>query len=65
MFYRMRDASKVALVVLVQRLRERGFQLFDIQQSTPHTARLGAKLILRDEFIKRLENAVNLPVTFA
>ncbi|MCH7727568.1 MAG: leucyl/phenylalanyl-tRNA--protein transferase [Planctomycetes bacterium] len=65
MFYRMRDASKVALVFLVQRLRELGFQLFDIQQWTPHTARLGAKLILRDEFIERLENAVNLPVTFA
>lgn len=64
MFYRMRDASKVALVHLVRRLRQRGFTLFDIQQSTPHTARLGAELIPRDEYLTRLKSAVALPVTF-
>ena len=64
MFHRTRDASKVALAHLVRHLHEREFQLFDIQQWTPHTGRLGAKQIARDEFIGRLENAVNLPVSF-
>ena len=42
MFHRVRDASKVALVRLVEHLRRRGYRLLDIQQLTPHTARLGA-----------------------
>ncbi len=42
MFYRERDASKVALAHLVNHLRQRGFGLLDIQQWTPHTGRLGA-----------------------
>src|SRR5438067_1171071 len=42
MFTRVRDASKVALAYLVDRLREREFQLFDIQFLTEHTTRLGA-----------------------
>jgi leucyl/phenylalanyl-tRNA--protein transferase len=42
MFSRRRDASKVALAHLVQRLRAGGFTLFDIQFLTPHLARLGA-----------------------
>ena len=42
MFHRVTDASKVALVALVERLNERGFWLFDIQMLTPHTASMGA-----------------------
>ncbi len=42
MFYRIPDASKVALVHLVEHLRQRGYELLDIQQLTPHTARFGA-----------------------
>lgn len=64
MFIRRRDASKVALVYLVARLRERGFQLFDIQMRTEHTARLGAIEIPRREYLARLREAIACPVTF-
>ena len=64
MFYRVRDASKVALASLVQHLRGRGYQLFDIQQWTPHTGRLGAIEIPRVEYLRRLARVVDLPVTF-
>ena len=63
-FYRVRDASKVALVHLVAHLRRRGYVLLDIQQLTPHTARLGAKEIPRAEYLRRLEEAVALSVSF-
>ena len=49
MFYRVRDASKVALAHLVAHLNARGYQLFDIQQWTPHTGSLGAVEIPRDD----------------
>jgi leucyl/phenylalanyl-tRNA--protein transferase len=64
MFHRVRDASKVAVVHLVAHLRARGYRLFDIQQLTPHTARFGAVEIPRDEYLRRLAQAVNQPVTF-
>jgi leucyl/phenylalanyl-tRNA--protein transferase len=64
MFTRVRDASKVALAFLVDRLRARGFQLFDIQFLTDHTARLGALEIPRVEYLKRLNRALQLPATF-
>jgi leucyl/phenylalanyl-tRNA--protein transferase len=58
MFYRLRDASKVALVHLVRHLQVRGYALLDIQQLTPHTERLGAIEIPRREFLLRLESAL-------
>ncbi len=64
MFYRVRDASKVALVYLVNHLQRRGYTLFDIQQRTPHTARLGASEIRRSEYLARLARAVRQEVTF-
>jgi leucyl/phenylalanyl-tRNA--protein transferase len=65
MFTQMRDASKAALVDLVERLRQRGFTLLDTQMVTPHTARLGAVEIPRAEYLRRLQRAVALPVTFS
>ena len=59
-FYRVRDASKVALVRLVEHLRSRGYTLLDIQQLTPHTARLGAAAIPRVEYLARLAVAIEL-----
>jgi leucyl/phenylalanyl-tRNA--protein transferase len=41
MFTRMRDASKVCFVYLVERLKERGYELLDCQIHNPHLARLG------------------------
>jgi leucyl/phenylalanyl-tRNA--protein transferase len=64
MFRRERDASKVAVVYLVERLRERGYQLLDIQQWTPHTGSLGAIEIPRLEYLRRLSSAVAAPVKF-
>ena len=65
MFTRLRDGSKAALWFLVERLRERGFQLFDTQMVTEHTLRLGAVEIPRTEYLVRLEAALKAPATFA
>jgi leucyl/phenylalanyl-tRNA--protein transferase len=65
MFKRQRDASKVALAFLVDRLRERGFQLFDIQFLSGHTASLGAIEIPRAEYLARLRRALAVPAAFA
>ena len=58
MFHRVPDASKVALVHLVDHLRARGYRLFDIQQKHAHTASLGAIEIPRDEYLARLAAAL-------
>jgi leucyl/phenylalanyl-tRNA--protein transferase len=64
MFHRADHASKVALYHLVQRLRDRGFVLFDIQVLTPVTELLGAVAIPRSDYLGRLAQAIKLPVTF-
>jgi leucyl/phenylalanyl-tRNA--protein transferase len=64
MFTRVRDASKAALVFLVERLAQRGFQMLDIQMLTEHTTRLGAIAIPRAEYLERLERALTCRVTF-
>lgn len=64
MFHRTTDASKVALAHLVEHLKARGYQLFDIQQLTSHTASLGAVEIPREDYLKRLAAAIESPVTF-
>jgi leucyl/phenylalanyl-tRNA--protein transferase len=64
MFHAVTDGSKVALAALVERLRERGFALFDTQFVTDHTKRLGAVEIPRDEYLARLRQAIHRPVTF-
>jgi leucyl/phenylalanyl-tRNA--protein transferase len=65
MFTRVRDASKVALVHLRERLRERGFLLFDVQYLNDHTASLGAIEIPRAEYLTRLRRALAHEATFA
>ncbi len=66
MFYRVTDASKVALAALVQRLRERGYALLDVQMKTDHTGRMGATEIPRSEYLKRLRRAISMTgVSFA
>ena len=64
MFHRAPNASKVALCHLVERLRERGFALFDIQMVTSATQRLGAVEIPRMEYLKRLGAATELKCSF-
>lgn len=58
MFHRATDASKVALVRLVERMRERGFVLLDVQFITDHLRTLGAVEIPRSEYQLRLERAL-------
>ncbi len=58
MFTRERDASKVALVHLVLRLRLGGFQLLDTQFVTRHLERFGAIEISRAEYRRRLMRAI-------
>jgi leucyl/phenylalanyl-tRNA--protein transferase len=64
MFHRVTDASKVALVSLMRRLRARGFQLVDSQWSTPHLARFGATEIPRAVYLRRLHKAIRLDCRF-
>jgi leucyl/phenylalanyl-tRNA--protein transferase len=58
MFHRATDASKVALVALVDRLRAGQFVLLDTQWLTPHLAQFGACEIPRAEYLRRLALAV-------
>lgn len=58
MFHRARDASKVALVHLVERLRAGGFALLDTQFLTPHLARFGAFEMPRVRYEARLAGAL-------
>jgi leucyl/phenylalanyl-tRNA--protein transferase len=59
MFSRAVDASKVALVALVERLRAHGFPLIDCQVRTPLLAGLGAREIPRREFLQRVTTLVH------
>ncbi len=58
MFSSMKDASKVALVTLVQKLKQNGFELLDIQYITPHLKNFQAVEIPRDEYLKKLKTAL-------
>ncbi len=64
MFHRETDASKVALVALVERLRSRGYVLLDTQWVTEHLEQFGAVEIQREEYLKRLEAALAVEATF-
>ena len=64
MFHHETDASKVALMALVTRMRERGLTLLDIQWVTPHLAQFGAIEIPRDEYLVRLRDAIDAPCVF-
>ena len=64
MFHRVTDASKVALVALVERLREKKFTLLDAQWTTPHLQQFGAIEISREHYLKSLRRAIELPRTF-
>lgn len=64
MFYRVRDASKVAMVHLVEHLDRQGFELFDLQIINDHTASLGGVEISREAYLDRLAKALHSPVKF-
>jgi leucyl/phenylalanyl-tRNA--protein transferase len=64
MFHRVTDASKVALMALVDRLQRRGFLLLDIQWVTPHLAQFGAVEIRRADYLVRLRQALAKDCSF-
>ncbi|MDP2208609.1 MAG: leucyl/phenylalanyl-tRNA--protein transferase [Bacteroidota bacterium] len=65
MFSLMKDASKVALVALVEILKERGFKLLDTQYTTPHLKNFGVVEISRDEYLQKyLKTAIAIKRSF-
>ena len=61
MFSRRTDASKICLVHLVERLREKGFTLLDTQFTTDHLKNFGAIDMPKDDYAKILEKAIDRP----
>jgi len=57
MFHHKRDASKVALMALVDLMRTSGMTLLDVQWCTEHLASLGAVAIPREDYLARLADA--------
>jgi leucyl/phenylalanyl-tRNA--protein transferase len=64
MFYRVSNASKVALVHLVRQLRAGGYVLLDVQYSNPHLEQFGVVEIPRDEYERRLRRALPVAATW-
>jgi leucyl/phenylalanyl-tRNA--protein transferase len=64
MFHLETDASKVCLVHLVERMRQRGFILLDSQYMTDHLNTFNAKNIRKSEYVERLEQALRLDCKF-
>ncbi|MEI6714797.1 MAG: leucyl/phenylalanyl-tRNA--protein transferase [Verrucomicrobiota bacterium] len=64
MYHDVTDASKVALVALVERLKERGFGLLDLQWVTPHLRQFGAEEIPRRRYLAQLKVEVGRKCQF-
>jgi leucyl/phenylalanyl-tRNA--protein transferase len=64
MFHRVTDASKVALVALIDRLRARGYGLLDTQWVTPHLERFGAVEVPRSQYLQLLDRSLRLNCEF-
>jgi len=65
MFHRGRDASKAALVALVEHARHVGVTVLDVQMPTPHLSSLGARTVPRAEYLAMLPAALGRRVLFA
>lgn len=64
MFHEVTDASKISLVYLVERMRSRGFTLLDSQFMTEHLSTFAAINISRNDYLKRLEQAIQQSCDF-
>jgi leucyl/phenylalanyl-tRNA--protein transferase len=64
MFHHVTDASKIALVALIEHLRARKFALLDTQWLTPHLRQFGGIEISRNDYLRLLHRAVELPREF-
>ncbi|MDD5276071.1 MAG: leucyl/phenylalanyl-tRNA--protein transferase [Methylovulum sp.] len=63
MFHTRTDASKVAFVVLIEKLKDWGYRLVDCQIHSAHLASLGAEEISRVDFINLLNHFCNTPTS--
>lgn len=64
MFYQIPEGSKVALVKLVEYLRQRGYLLFDVQMQNPHLERFGSYLIGDRQYQSLLQQALKINCNF-
>jgi leucyl/phenylalanyl-tRNA---protein transferase len=64
MFYHIPDASKVAMVKLVEHLKQRNFLLFDAQLQNPHLARFGAYMVSEKEYYSILQKSLSRHCVF-
>lgn len=64
MFHTATDASKIALVALVERLRANSFMLLDTQWTTPHLRQFGTYLIPKSDYLELLERAMGVKCQF-
>ncbi|MHA1989433.1 MAG: leucyl/phenylalanyl-tRNA--protein transferase [Candidatus Hodarchaeales archaeon] len=64
MFFRVSDASKIALIGLVERLKSQGFLMVDMQMLTEHMKQFGGKLIPQTEYLILLEMALKKECSF-
>jgi len=65
MFHRETNASKIALMALIERLVSRGYVLLDTQWTTSHLEQFGATEIPRREYLRQLERALRVEAAFA
>ena len=61
MFARRSDASKIAFAVLLKALKQYGFHMVDCQQETAHLASMGARAIVRAEFLESVRRLASMP----
>jgi leucyl/phenylalanyl-tRNA--protein transferase len=64
MFHHVTGASKACFAACADRLRERGFRIFDVQVLTPHLKSLGCVEIPRDEYRARVSAALRVSARF-
>jgi leucyl/phenylalanyl-tRNA--protein transferase len=64
MFHRAADASKIALVALVQQCRATGVELLDVQMPSAHLTSMGAVTVSRKEYLRRVAQVVDRAVNF-
>ena len=64
MFHLKTDASKIALIFLVERLKKRGYALLDTQYPTAHLSTFGALTISKNDYLRRLQSALEHDCSF-
>ena len=65
MFHKHTDASKVALAAMIDKCRALGFQIFDAQILNPHLESLGAYEISHTEYMRRLNEALDITTSWS